>query len=80
MNRKFFALALITLALVSGFVAGRASAAQPHMQSALQHLRVARVELNKALADKGGYREQAIKSVADAISEVESGIEYARTH
>jgi hypothetical protein len=80
MNRKFFAMALLVLALVSGFVAGRLSAAQPHMTSALNHLRAARTELNAALADKGGHRENALKLVGDAIDEVQAGIEYARTH
>ena len=80
MNRKFFAIALLAVALISGFVAGRVSAAQPHMVSALDHLRLARTELDKALADKGGHREAAIKLVNDAIAEVKAGIEYSRTH
>ena len=35
-------------------------------------------EKKKASADKGGYREQAIDSVRDAISETQQGIDYDR--
>ena len=63
---------------MGGFVAGRASAAQPHMNAALDHLKLARRELNAALADKGGHREKAIALVKDAITEVEAGIEAGR--
>ena len=80
MKRKFFAIALLTFALVSGFVAGRASAAQNHMLNALAHLRSARAELDAALSDKGGHRANAIKLCNDAIAEVERGIEYANRH
>ena len=78
MTRKFFAMSLLALALVSGFAAGRVSAAQPHMTSALEHLRIARAELEKAVADKGGHRAKAIGLVEDAIAEVKAGIESAK--
>ena len=80
MTRKYFATALLVVALVSGFVAGRASADQPHMQSALDHLRAAKGELDQALADKGGHRAKAIALVNDAIVQVEKGIEFDRRH
>ena len=80
MNKKFFAIALLTVALVSGFVAGRVSADQPHMQSALEHLRLAKTELEKADADKGGHRAKALQLTKDAIAEVERGINYSRAH
>jgi hypothetical protein len=80
MTKKFLAIALLTVALVSGFVAGRASAAQPHMVQALNHLRAAKAQLDVADDDKGGHRVAAIKLVNDAIAQVEEGIEYARHH
>jgi hypothetical protein len=80
MKRKWLALVLFTIVLVSGFAAGRASAAQNHMLNALNDLRAAREELDAALADKGGHRANAIKLCNDAIAEVEAGIEYANSH
>jgi len=43
-------------------------------------MRLARTELDPAVAYKGGHREAAIKLVNDAIAEVKAGIEYSRTH
>ena len=77
MKRLFVAL-LVTVAIASGFFAGRASAAQPFMTSALEHLHAARADLGHAVADKGGHREAAIRLVDSAIAEVERGIAYAR--
>jgi hypothetical protein len=71
---------LLCAVLVSGFFLGRASADQPHMQAALEHLRAARAELDKAEADKGGHRAKAISLVNDAISQVEKGIGFDRRH
>ena len=79
LHRLVIALLVIT-AIASGFVAGRASADQPRMQAALEHLRAARVELEKADRDKGGHREAALKLTRDAIAEVERGINYDRRH
>jgi len=80
MTKKFFAIALLTVALVSGFFAGRLSAAQNHMINALNALKTAKSELQLAETNKGGHREAALKLVNDAIDEVNQGIEYARTH
>ena len=80
MSKKFFAIALLTLALVSGFVAGRASAVQNHMISARNHLRLAKEQLEAAEEDKGGHRVAALKLINDAIAEVDAGIEFARHH
>jgi hypothetical protein len=79
LHRLVIALLVVT-AIASGFVAGRASADQPHMQAALEHLRRARVELEKAERDKGGHREAAMKLTRDAIAEVERGINFDRRH
>jgi hypothetical protein len=79
MKRIVITLLVIT-AIASGFVAGRASADQPRMQAALEHLRLARTELEHADRDKGGHREAALKFTNDAIAEVERGVRYDRHH
>lgn len=79
LHRLVIALLILT-AVASGFVAGHASADQPRMQSALDHLNRARVELEKADRDKGGHRENALRLTNDAIAEVERGIRYDRNH
>jgi len=78
-RRIFSALALIAL-LATGFVAGRASADQPRMHAALEHLRAAKADLEAATEDKGGHRRKAIGFVNDAIGQVERGISYDRHH
>lgn len=70
-------LLLVAASFGLAFIAGCASA-QPHMQSALDHLTSARSELDQALPNKGGHRERAIEFVNLAIHEVELGINYAR--
>lgn len=80
MTRKFFVTVLFVLVLVSGFVAGRASAVQNHMLNARNHLRLAKEQLQAAEEDKGGHRVAAMKLVDDAIAQVDEGIEYARHH
>ena len=47
---------------------------QPHMQAALDALKSARNNLDKAEADKGGHRAKAIELVNHAIDEVNAGI------
>ena len=51
---------------------------QPNMENARSHLQNALANLNAASADKGGFREQAIDLVRQAINEVNAGIEYDR--
>jgi len=68
------------LTLISGALAGRAVAQQPHMAAALDHLRSARASLQNASSDKGRHRGRALELVAGAITEVERGIEYDRIH
>ncbi|MDQ2855557.1 MAG: hypothetical protein M3R68_04455 [Acidobacteriota bacterium] len=53
---------------------------QPHMMAARDSLNNALGNLNRASADKGGYREQAIGFVREAISEVNAGISFDRRH
>lgn len=78
-SSRIRSIALAAL-LVAAFVGGRVWADQPHMQAALAHLRNARAELDRALADKGGHRVKALSLVNDAIAEIERGIEYDRRH
>jgi hypothetical protein len=78
-NRVIVAV-LLCAVLVSGFLLGRASADQPHMQAALDHLRMAKGELEKADPDKGGHRMKAIRLVDDAINQVEKGVGFDRRH
>lgn len=66
--------------LASAFVVGRASADQPRMHAALEHLRAAKAELEAATVDKGGHRAKALRAVNDAIVQVERGIEFDRRH
>lgn len=51
---------------------------QPHMQAALAALESAQNNLQRATADKGEHRANALGFVRDAISEVQKGIEAAR--
>jgi hypothetical protein len=53
---------------------------QPHMQAALQHLREAAEELQRADKDKGGHRVQALNLTQQAINHVQAGIQYDNTH
>lgn len=57
-----------------------ATAAQPHMDNALDALRNARSELQAAEPNKGGHRERAISLVNQAIDETQMGIDWARRH
>ena len=70
----------VLLTLPAALVALPAAADQPHMDQALGHLRAAVTELERADADKGGHRANAIKLTRDAIAEVERGISFARHH
>ena len=52
-----------------------ASPDQPHMQQALEDLRQAKSNLERATADKGGFRVKAIDEVNLAIDETKKGID-----
>jgi len=66
--------------LCAMFVAPSIQADQPHMQSALEHLRAAQSELEKADHDKGGHREKALDATRRAIQQVEAGMRFDRRH
>jgi hypothetical protein len=55
-------------------------ARQPRMENALAALQTAKAELQKASKDKGGHRENAIRLINEAISEVQKGIRYDEQH
>jgi hypothetical protein len=69
---------LAAAALLASFLAGRALAAQPAMQAALDHLLAARRELAAATPDKGGHRAKALALVDEAIEQVRKGIRFDR--
>ncbi|MGH9873576.1 MAG: hypothetical protein ACRD9S_14090 [Pyrinomonadaceae bacterium] len=48
---------------------------QPNMQAALDHLRQAKTNLERASSDKGGFRRRAIDEVNNAIDETKKGID-----
>jgi hypothetical protein len=62
--------------LIAGVAIGTsiAYANQPHMTSALELLRSARAELQRAAPNKGGHRDRAIEAVDRAITETREGI------
>jgi hypothetical protein len=60
--------------LAGGFIAGYATAAQPHMMNALNALQTARAELVAAEPNKAGHREVAIERVDQAINQVKLGM------
>jgi len=68
----------LTAMLFVGFVAGRVTADQPHMQNALRYLDSAKDELEIAEPDKGGHRENALDLIRQAREQVRAGIDYAR--
>ena len=78
MRRSSSGIAAVALAIavLFGAVAGgvAVAATQVHMHSALTDLQSASSQLNLAQADKAGHRENAIKLVNQAITQVELGI------
>ena len=82
MNRRSVLVpGLFILLLLIGYLAGCASGGgQPHMQSAMDHLKTARDELTAAEANKGGHRERAIAIVNNAIDQVQRGMDFAAAH
>jgi hypothetical protein len=53
---------------------------EPHMAAALEHLRQAQQELERASQDKGGHRVKAIQLIQQAQNQVEQGIQYYNEH
>ncbi len=66
---------LVVILLLGGAFAGWAAMGQPHMFNALDHLKAARSELERAEHNKGGHRDKAIEFVDRAIEQTKRGIE-----
>jgi hypothetical protein len=49
---------------------------QPHMKNALEHLKKAKEQLEKATADKGGHRVKALEALNQAIEQTEKGVNF----
>lgn len=79
-SKPFLALLVLSAFLLFGFLTGRATAGQPHMQAALDHLKAAKAELDAADSDKGGHRVAALRMVNDAIVQVEKGMRFDARH
>ena len=71
---------LAAVVIVAGLGSPISAVDQPKMQAARADLENAQNSLRKATADKGGHREKAMGLVAQAITAVNNGIEYDRTH
>ena len=80
LNRKTAVLLAAIISVV--WITSPAAAAldQPRMQAAREDLVKAQTSLKRATTDKGGHRNRALEIVAEAIKEVDRGIEYDRTH
>ena len=80
-SRRSVLNTIVPAVLVSFAFPARAKAAdQPHMQAALDALRLAKRELEQATDDKGGHRRKAIGMINQAMNQVERGIQFDRRH
>ena len=77
--KRLIAVAVIAVLLVGGTV-GICAADEPHMRAALEHLREAREQLERATPNKGGHREKAIEMIDRAMEQVRAGIEFSEHH
>lgn len=73
LRKHLFVLMLACIALIS-VVTASALAAQTHMWAAHANLESALDQLQSAIPDKAGHRENAIRLVKDAIGQVNMGI------
>ena len=53
---------------------------EPHMSAAFGHLEQAKAELERATANKGGHREQAMQMIDQAMQQIEEGEQYYQQH
>jgi hypothetical protein len=75
---KTLKITIVILLSVSTLGLSSASAGQPRMHRALEHLRAAKAELQAAEHNKGGWRDRAIENVNRAIADTERGVAFAR--
>jgi hypothetical protein len=79
MTRSFSRFGLTALIFAFGLLVGAGAtgtawAYQGHMYAALNALQRAQTQLQSAIPDKAGHREQAIDLVNQAISQTHQGI------
>ena len=77
---KRILVVVVIAALLVGGTIGICSADEPHMRAALEHLREAREQLEKATPNKGGHREKAIELIDRAMGQLKEGIEFGEHH
>ena len=77
--KRILAVVIVAALLVGGTI-GICAADEPHMRAALEHLREAREQLEKATPNKGGHREKAIELIDRAMGQVKEGIELGEHH
>jgi hypothetical protein len=77
MRRMILSAAMGVVLLGSGLAKAER---QPNMVQAIEHLRVARADLERAEHNKGGHREEGLRLVDAAIKQCEDGIRYANEH
>ena len=80
MTRRKLLTVFIAVSLIVGISVSVWAEKQPHMRGALESLKKAKAQLEKAEADKGGHRAAAMKLVDQAIEEVQAGMEFANKH
>jgi hypothetical protein len=68
--------AILAAGAFSVLGAGTAYAVQLHMVNARDDLQQSLTQLQQAIPDKGGHRDQAINLVEQAIGQVNLGIQY----
>ena len=73
-NMKKLRTAALLVMAISAINVASARDEQPHMARALEHLRAARTELERAEHNKGGWRARAIRNVEQAINDTENGM------
>lgn len=69
-----------SLVVLAGCQTAALAERQPNMEAAIRSLEEAKLSLQKASGDKGGYRAKAIQSIDLAIQQIKAGIEYDNTH
>jgi hypothetical protein len=69
---------LVLILAIAATNLGTMRADQPHMVRALEHLRAARGELQRAEHNKAGWRQRALRNVDQAIADTENGMKAGR--
>ena len=74
------AAAVAFVAAMAGLGSGIALASQPQMEGALRSLLSAQSQLERVTLNKGGHAARARALVANAINEVQAGIQFGRAN